>query len=359
MIILYCGREAQDDHLIRAAVAHRHHYRLIEVDEIPVPTDGNPVHSSNHEPVAIVHSATDLSAVLNAVHCEKSVDDTHDPTVIIPMTAGRDLHSITVLAQAVLWWKRSNPAARIIISRPIGNRTTRVSALRANMRSNPALSYVIFSVALDPFFDADLFRDARLAWQYGHADISVAFDGAAPSLSKAIHHAEIILDDACARNSTPGGKWPRCMETTAPEIRVSQGDSTTVSERIVVVRADLMPATDNELHQGGQKYREVPLWTPSALAVLIEQNIADARADLSGFDSQDTQRAHHGERTEHYGRRPVPVIGMEAALWADHDSGFAHSHGDDDGHHTHSHHHHPHTHMHSHKSFHADHHHRH
>lgn len=184
----------------------------------------------NLEPIVLAHSTSALVQALTIAHHGVSADeddrrsvispDDQPPTVIIPMTAGRDLHSITALAQATQWWKRSRPSARVIISEPIGNSTTRVSALRANMRSHPAHSYVVVSVALDPFFDADLFRDTRLAWQYSNSETIVAFDGASPSLPEAIHHAEILLGH-----------------------QMSNPEKESDTERIVVLRADLYPRT--------------------------------------------------------------------------------------------------------------------
>ncbi|MBY0795409.1 hypothetical protein [Corynebacterium parakroppenstedtii] len=166
MIILFCGAEAHNDELIREVASRLHQFRLVDVAEIDTAGTGSAARDSmpgghNLEPIVLTHSTSEVARALTAGHHENlSSDDGHSPstspdnqppTVIIPMTAGRDLHSITALAQAIQWWKRSRPSARVIISDPIGNSTTRVSALRANMRSHPAHSYVVVSVALDPF----------------------------------------------------------------------------------------------------------------------------------------------------------------------------------------------------------------
>ncbi|MDU6479718.1 MAG: hypothetical protein E6534_07795 [Corynebacterium kroppenstedtii] len=379
MIILFCGAEAHNDELIREATARLRRFRLVDVADQHAAATGAAAHGSsaahrsmpsdgNLEPIVLAHSTSELTQALTVAHHEDPSEDdarhsatstaNQPPTVIIPMTAGRDLHSITALAQATQWWKRSRPSARVIISDPIGNSTTRVSALRANMRSHPAHSYVVVSVALDPFFDADLFRDTRLAWQYSNSETSVAFDGAAPSLPEAIHRAEILLDDHAADQAAePDG------------------------ERIVVLRADLLPPNKDGNCADGGSYHEVPLWSPSALAVLIETNVVrarDAAADV--FKSSAGNDAAHSTGGNQSSDDPAsalssqsfPVVGLEEALWADHDSGFAHSHAheEDDaegGHshshshphsHTHSHHHpHPHTHSHTHSREHAHHHH--
>lgn len=375
MIILFCGAEAHNDELIREATARLRRFRLVDVADQHAAATGAAAHGSsaahrsmpsdgNLEPIVLAHSTSELTQALTVAHHEDPSEDdarhsatstaNQPPTVIIPMTAGRDLHSITALAQATQWWKRSRPSARVIISDPIGNSTTRVSALRANMRSHPAHSYVVVSVALDPFFDADLFRDTRLAWQYSNSETSVAFDGAAPSLPEAIHRAEILLDDHAADQAAePDG------------------------ERIVVLRADLLPPNKDGNCADGGSYHEVPLWSPSALAVLIETNVVrarDAAADV--FKSSAGNDAAHStggnqssdDPSSALSSQSFPVVGLEEALWADHDSGFAHSHAheEDDaegGHshphsHTHSHHHpHPHTHSHTHSREHAHHHH--
>ncbi|MDK7148137.1 hypothetical protein [Corynebacterium pseudokroppenstedtii] len=379
MIILFCGAEAHNDELIREATARLRRFRLVDVADQHAAATGAAAHGSsaahrsmpsdgNLEPIVLAHSTSELTQALTVAHHEDPSEDdarhsatstaNQPPTVIIPMTAGRDLHSITALAQATQWWKRSRPSARVIISDPIGNSTTRVSALRANMRSHPAHSYVVVSVALDPFFDADLFRDTRLAWQYSNSETSVAFDGAAPSLPEAIHRAEILLDDQAADQAAePDG------------------------ERIVVLRADLLPPNKDGNCADGGSYHEVPLWSPSALAVLIETNVVrarDAAADV--FKSSAGNDAAHStggnqssdDPSSALSSQSFPVVGLEEALWADHDSGFAHSHAheEDDaegGHshshshphsHTHSHHHpHPHTHSHTHSREHAHHHH--
>ncbi|MDU7504157.1 MAG: hypothetical protein E7K68_07475, partial [Corynebacterium kroppenstedtii] len=378
MIILFCGAEAHNDELIREATARLRRFRLVDVADQHAAATGAAAHGSsaahrsmpsdgNLEPIVLAHSTSELTQALTVAHHEDPSEDdarhsatstaNQPPTVIIPMTAGRDLHSITALAQATQWWKRSRPSARVIISDPIGNSTTRVSALRANMRSHPAHSYVVVSVALDPFFDADLFRDTRLAWQYSNSETSVAFDGAAPSLPEAIHRAEILLDDHAADQAAePDG------------------------ERIVVLRADLLPPNKDGNCADGGSYHEVPLWSPSALAVLIETNVVrarDAAADV--FKSSAGNDAAHStggnqssdDPSSALSSQSFPVVGLEEALWADHDSGFAHSHAheEDDaegGHshshshphsHTHSHHHpHPHTHSHTHSREHAHHH---
>ena len=379
MIILFCGAEAHNDELIREAIGRLRRFRLVDVADQHAAATGAAAHGSsaahrsmprdgNLEPIVLAHSTSELTQALTVAHNEDPSEDdarhsatstaNQPPTVIIPMTAGRDLHSITALAQATQWWKRSRPSARVIISDPIGNSTTRVSALRANMRSHPAHSYVVVSVALDPFFDADLFRDTRLAWQYSNSETSVAFDGAAPSLPEAIHRAEILLDDQAADQATePDG------------------------EQIVVLRADLLPPNKDGNCADGGSYHEVPLWSPSALAVLIETNVVrarDAAADV--FKSSAGNDAAHSTGGNQSSDDPssalsgqsFPVVGLEEALWADHGSGFAHSHAheEDDaegGHshshshphsHTHSHHHpHPHTHSHTHSHEHAHHHH--
>ncbi|MCF6792808.1 hypothetical protein [Corynebacterium pseudokroppenstedtii] len=379
MIILFCGAEAHNDELIREATARLRRFRLVDVADQHAAATGAAAHGSsaahrsmpsdgNLEPIVLAHSTSELTQALTVAHHEDPSEDdarhsatstaNQPPTVIIPMTAGRDLHSITALAQATQWWKRSRPSARVIISDPIGNSTTRVSALRANMRSHPAHSYVVVSVALDPFFDADLFRDTRLAWQYSNSETSVAFDGAAPSLPEAIHRAEILLDNHAADQAAePDG------------------------ERIVVLRADLLPPNKDGNCADGGSYHEVPLWSPSALAVLIETNVVrarDAAADV--FKSSAGNDAAHStggnqssdDPSSALSSQSFPVVGLEEALWADHDSGFAHSHAheEDDaegGHshshshphsHTHSHHHpHPHTHSHTHSREHAHHHH--
>lgn len=359
MIILFCDAEAHNDELIREATARLRRFRLVDVADQHAAATGAATHGSsaahrsmpsdgNLEPIVLAHSTSELTQALTVAHHEDPSEDdarhsatstaNQPPTVIIPMTAGRDLHSITALAQATQWWKRSRPSARVIISDPIGNSTTRVSALRANMRSHPAHSYVVVSVALDPFFDADLFRDTRLAWQYSNSETSVAFDGAAPSLPEAIHRAEILLDDHAADQAAePDG------------------------ERIVVLRADLLPPNKDGNCADGGSYHEVPLWSPSALAVLIETNVVrarDAAADV--FKSSAGNDAAHStggnqssdDPSSALSSQSFPVVGLEEALWADHDSGFAHSHAheedDAEGGHSHSHSH-PHSHTHSHR----------
>lgn len=383
MIILFCGAEAHNDELIREAIGRLRRFRLVDVADQHAAATGAAAHGSsaahrsmprdgNLEPIVLAHSTSELTQALTVAHHEDPSEDdarhsatstaNQPPTVIIPMTAGRDLHSITALAQAIQWWKRSRPSARVIISDPIGNSTTRVSALRANMRSHPAHSYVVGSVALDPFFDADLFRDARLAWQYSNSETSAAFDGASPSLPEAIHRAEILLEDQLSNQANESGV-----------------------ERIVVLRADLLPPNKDGYQTDERSYREVSLWSPSALAVLIETNVVRAReAAVDVFNSSAENDAAHGidgnqssdDPSSRQGGQFFPVVGLEEALWADHDSGFAHSHAhdedDSEGGHSHSHshphnhphshthsHHHPHPHTHSHTHSHGDAHHHH
>ena len=156
-------------------------------------------------------------------------------------------------------------------------------------------------------------------------------------------------------------------------------------ERIVVLRADLLPPNKDGYQTDERSYREVSLWSPSALAVLIETNVVRAReAAVDVFNSSAENDAAHGidgnqssdDPSSRQGGQFFPVVGLEEALWADHDSGFAHSHAhdedDSEGGHSHSHshphnhphshthsHHHPHPHTHSHTHSHGDAHHHH
>ena len=240
------------------------------------------------------HTNQQLTEALNygAVTAERAY--------VVAATAGRDLTLISDLARSCRWWRQhhehSNTTA--IMTSPLANATLVISALRTQMRAHPADYYIIVSATIDPFADAELFRQARLAWQYGSAPVVVAFEGAEPNIATAVADARTLH---------------------GPDVR------------IVILRADLAGAPAKTVEAAAAYKHPMlpvqPLWSASALAVLISQNVMQA---AHRFDE-------HGDD------------GIDAALWADHDHGYAHSHGDEEHSHSHSH-----ADQHSHSHSHAD-----
>ncbi|MDO4609216.1 sirohydrochlorin chelatase [Corynebacterium sp.] len=216
--------------------------------------------------------------------------------VVVPLATTRHPGPIADCAKA-LRWARDREGVRACLTAPLGDATAVVSALRANMRRRPAPGAwtLVASAALDPFSDAELFRLARLAWQYGGSPVEVAFDGAEPSVAAGVGRCRALAGDPAA------------------DVRV--------------LRADLA------LEPGDA----APLWSVPALAMLIGVRVREALHLLESHDDD----------------------GIDAALLADHDHGHAHSHGDEGGHghaHAHGHHHGAHGHHHHGHHHHHDHH---
>lgn len=234
-----------------------------------------------------------------AAHSQHGRGATRPPIVIVPMTTGRNRVLLSDLGRHCRWLMSGNPSVSLAIAAPVGDSTAVVAALRARLRgcadagSSSTPCAIIESAHIDPFADAELHRLAYLAWVNGAGvEPFVAIDGGVPD------RAEV----------------ERRIAALGMDLRA-------------VIRADLLPPSAPV-----PAVEAMPLWSPAALVTLVKARVAGALHLLND---------HHDD-------------GIDAAFWADHSWGFAHSHGSEDGDahgHGHSHDHdhaHDHTHSHTH-----------
>ncbi|MFG2905738.1 cobalamin biosynthesis protein CbiX [Kitasatospora sp. NPDC048286] len=207
------------------------------------------------------------------------------PVCVVPMTLGRDPGLIADTARALRWLAAGEGRGRLALTAPFGAADHLIGWLRAAAGAAPDGAVLVTAPAAGPFEDAELFRIARLARQYGrHRWVEVAFDGGDPD---------------------PAEGAERCRLLGAREV--------------TAVAASFGPALRTALpgvRDGG------PLLRPSAVAGVVAARTA-AALHLLG----------HGED------------GILAGLDAEHGHGYAHSHGPGERHHQH---HGQHAHQHGH-----------
>ena len=206
--------------------------------------------------------------------------------VVVPMTFGRAPAVIADCARTLRDVRGRTGGARLALAAPLGDATMLVTRLRAAIRRHElgdaaADSVLVVSPAIDPFADAELFRLARLARQYGRPGlVEVAFHGGT--------EPDPDLAGGVARLDALG------------------------SGRPMVVSATLAPApvTGRELPGEGEY-----LLGPAVLRSVIDTRVREA-----------VHRLDHGRD------------GIDAALDAEDGHGYAHSHVAADGSvYTHSH----------------------
>lgn len=196
--------------------------------------------------------------------------------VVVPMTFGR---APTVIADAARTLRdvrgRLPGGARVALAAPFGDATLLVSRLRAVIRRHGAVrSALVVSRAIDPFADAELYRVARLARQYGRPGlVEVAFHGG--------DEPDPDLGEGLERVRTLGGGRP------------------------ALVSATLAPAPVTGLDLPGEG---VPLFGAAPIRSVLDTRVADA-----------VHRLDHGDD------------GIDAAHDAEDGHGYAHSHVAADG----------------------------
>ncbi|MFE4975267.1 sirohydrochlorin chelatase [Kitasatospora sp. NPDC056651] len=199
------------------------------------------------------------------------------PVCVVPMTLGRDPKLVADTARALRWLAAGEGRGRLALTAPFGTADHLIGWLRAAAGTAPDGAVLVTAPAAGPFEDAELFRIARLARQYGrHRWVEVAFDGGDPD---------------------PAEGAERCRLLGAREV--------------TAVPASFGPALRGALpgvRDGG------PLLRPSAVAGVVAARTA-AALHLLG----------HGED------------GILAGLDAEHGHGYAHSHGPGESPHSHGH----------------------
>ncbi|MFI8592277.1 hypothetical protein [Dietzia maris] len=213
--------------------------------------------------------------------------------VVVPMTFGRAPAMVADCSRTLRDVRGSTDRARlapgsagsmgpVALAAPLGDATMLVTRLRAVIRRHGAVcSALLVSRAIDPFADAELYRLARLARQYGQPGlVEVAFHGGDepdPDLAEGLERVRAL-----------GGRRP------------------------VLVSATLAPAPVTGLELPGEGEH---LFGPAVLRSVIDTRVREA-----------VHRLDHGDD------------GIDAALDAEDGHGYAHSHVAADGSvYTHSH----------------------
>ncbi|WP_316524540.1 sirohydrochlorin chelatase [Kitasatospora brasiliensis] len=189
------------------------------------------------------------------------------PVCVVPMTLGRDPALVADTARALRWLAAGESGGRLALTAPFGAAEHLVGWLRAAAGPAPDGAVLVTAPAAGPFEDAELFRIARLARQYGrHRWVEVAFDGGDPDPAEGAERCRLL--GAREVTAVPASFGP-ALRTALPGVR-----------------------------DGG------PLLRPSAVAGVVAARTA-AALHLLG----------HGED------------GILAGLDAEHGHGYAHSHG--------------------------------
>lgn len=125
-----------------------------------------------------------------------------DPLVVVPMGFGREPTLTADCARtlaAIRARDEREPGAGspIALSEPLGGSAELIAYLRAAMRRHGhSGAALVVSPSIDPFADAELFRVARLARQYGTPElVEVAFDGGAepdPALEAGLERCRLL-----------------------------------------------------------------------------------------------------------------------------------------------------------------------
>lgn len=215
-----------------------------------------------------------------------------DLVVVVPMTFGRAPAMIADCARTLRDVRARTGGTRLALAAPLGDATMLVTRLRAAIRRRDladaaADSVLVVSPAIDPFADAELFRLARLARQYGRPElVEVAFHGGS--------EPDPDLAGGLARLDALGAQPP------------------------AIVSATLAPAppTGRELPGEGEY-----LMGPAVVRSIIDTRVREA--------------VH---RLDHGAGGVAGADGIDAALDAEDGHGYAHSHVAADGSvYTHSH----------------------
>ncbi|ROR35467.1 hypothetical protein [Kitasatospora cineracea] len=224
-----------------------------------------------------VHAAAPAGRPLaEAVRAALAAPGGH-PVCVVPMTLGRDPRLVAETARTLrgLTAEQGQRPGRLALTAPFAAAEHLVGWLRAAARTAPAApdgALLVTAPAAGPFEDAELFRIARLARQFGrHRWVEVAFDDGDPDPAEGAARCRLL--GARTVTAVPAAFGP-ALRTPVPGVL-----------------------------DGG------PLLRPSAVAGVLAARTADALHLLG-----------HGED------------GTAAGLDAEHGHGYAHSHGHGHGH---------------------------
>lgn len=192
-------------------------------------------------------------------------------SVTVPMTLGRDPEPAIVAAQTLGWAARGRAPGDLLLARPLGTTEHLIGWLRAlvsraSRGGSRRQAVLLVAPAAGPEPDAELFRVARLVWQYMPVRwVEVALTGGEPDVDEGLE---------------------RCRRLGADDF--------------VLVPATLAPAP---VRAGARSAG--PLLGPAALTALIRERVAEAerRWDRYGDDGLSLAGHHHhhdGHHDDHH-----------------------------------------------------------
>ncbi|NYD50210.1 hypothetical protein BJY14_006193 [Actinomadura luteofluorescens] len=190
---------------------------------------------------------------------------TRDRLVAVPMTLGRDPDLPDVTAQTLRWTARDRAPGDLLLAGPLGTTGHLVGWIRGAvnraLRDGPGERAVLLvAPAAGPEPDAELFRVARLVWQYTPVRwVEVALPGGEPDVDEGVE---------------------RCRRLGADEV--------------VLVPASFAPAPRRaDARTAG------PLLGPASLGALIRERVAEAERRWSRDGDDGLAPAAHGHGHGH------------------------------------------------------------
>ncbi|MGI5207588.1 sirohydrochlorin chelatase [Spirillospora sp. CA-108201] len=211
---------------------------------------------------------------------------TRDRLVAVPMTLGRDPDLPVVTAQTLRWAARDRAPGDLLLAGPLGTTRHLVGWIRGAvtraLRDGPGRRAVLLvAPAAGPEPDAELFRVARLVWQYTPVRwVEVALPGGEPDVDEGVE---------------------RCRRLGADDV--------------VLVPASFVPAPERaDARTAG------PLLGPASLAALVRERAAEAERRWSRDGDDGLAPTAHGHGHGH-GHENGRENGRE------HGHGHGHDHG--------------------------------
>ncbi|MGW4808908.1 cobalamin biosynthesis protein CbiX [Kitasatospora sp. NPDC004272] len=145
------------------------------------------------------------------------------PVCVVPMTLGRDPRLVADAARALRWLAAGEGAGRLALAAPFAAAEHLTGWLRAAAGTAPGApaapdgAVLVTAPAAGPFEDAELFRIARLARQFGrHRWVEVAFDGGDPDPAEGAARCRLL--GARTVTAVPASFGP-ALRTPVPGVR--------------------------------------------------------------------------------------------------------------------------------------------
>ncbi|MFI6483799.1 sirohydrochlorin chelatase [Nonomuraea sp. NPDC050663] len=193
------------------------------------------------------------------------------PTVVVPMTLGRQSDLPGVAAQSLRWAARGRRRGDLLLARPLADSGHLVGWLRGAVGralasgSAARTAVLLVAPAMGPEPDAELFRVARLVWQYSPVRwVEVALSGGEPDVDEGIERCRLVG-----------------------------------AEEVVLVPASFVPAP---VRPGARTAG--PLLSPASLSTLIHRRAAEAEHRWYGHGDDGLAETIPHDHTHDHEDRP-------------------------------------------------------